>query len=158
MSLTSETTPPAPAHTDKPPAVDEAFHGPKEAVFWSSLALVVWLVGGGTLICILLLGPNWDASDPRMPHWLTIGLLPLPTLLRLPLAVGYAMVPAVLLHAEPQLRRLVLSFILFLFVIEELAQLIATADSICFLNIVFSFLGVGLANVLAVEWRAPRDS
>ena len=157
MSLTSETTPQALAHPDGSPVAEKNNEDPKEFSFWSSFALVAWLVGGGTLLCVLLFEPDSAASDPRIPRWLPIGLMPLQTILCAPLAAVYASLPALLLQAEPQLRRVILSFILFLVAVTGLAQLIATRTSFCFLNIVFSFLGVSLANVCALRWYAGRN-
>lgn len=84
------------------------------------------------------------------PHWLKIWLNKYHDLRTLPMAWGYAIVPALLLVSDRPLRRLCLLIVLAVLLLGEVAQLVIPNRSFTWLDVLFSILGVSLAEWMAI--------
>lgn len=109
-----------------------------------------WLTGMGLIVLYLLLRSSPSASGlPLIPSWSVAWLNHYHDLRTLPLAFGYAIIPALLLY-EVHWRRLSLLVVAVILILGETAQLMIASRSFTWADIFFSLMGVGAAEGIAV--------
>lgn len=120
---------------------------------------MLWLVAVGSVIAYLLLRPSPSATGlPMAPHWLVSWLNRHHDLRTLPMAWGYAIIPALILHARPAGRRVCLLFVVIFLLAGEVAQVAVPTRSFTWWDVVFSILGVAIAEGMVLSLQKLRAS
>lgn len=118
---------------------------------WTNIAVTVWVIGVGAVIGYLLLRPSPSASGlPMTPHWLIDWLNRHHDLRTLPMAWGYAILPALLLWDRKSPRWTWLGVMLGLLWLGETAQLTIPSRRFTWPDMLFSLGGVVLAEGCAI--------
>lgn len=104
----------------------------------------------GCIISYLLLRTSPSASDlPMTPHWFIAWLNTYHDLRTLPMAFGYAIIPALLQWDHKPKRRISLGIILLILILCETAQLMIPSRRFTWFDILYSVLGVLMAEGIA---------
>lgn len=113
---------------------------------WRNALLALWLISVGAVIAFLLLRSSPSATGlPMTPRWLIHWLNTHHDLRTLPMAWGYAIIPALLLAGQTGKRRLCLLFVVTFLLAGEAAQTAIPTRSFTWWDVVFSILGVAIA-------------
>jgi VanZ family protein len=118
----------------------------------------LWLIVTSSAVLYLLLRTSPSAADLPLPGSMIRWLNWAHDLRTLPMAWGYAAVPAWLLAEVPSGRRWMLGLTLLVLVGGEVAQAWIPSRSFTLMDVTYSFLGVGLAEWMAVRWKGAGDN
>lgn len=122
---------------------------------WKWVLAIVWLTGVGTLVLYLLLRPSPNASGiPLLPEGLVDWLNTYHDLRTLPMAWGYAGVPALILSKEDRNRYWCLGTAALVLIGGETAQIWIPTRFFTWPDIGYSVLGVMMAESSARITRA----
>lgn len=118
---------------------------------WTDIVVILWALGVGAVIGYLLLRPSPSATGlPMTPNWLIGWLNRHHDLRTLPMAWGYAILPALLLWDRKSARWNWLGVMLGLLWLGETAQLAIPSRRFTWPDMLFSLGGVVLAEGCAI--------
>lgn len=124
---------------------------------WRLILAVGWIAGVGGMVMYLLLRYSPNAGDLPLPTSMISWLNWAHDLRTLPMAWGYAAVPAWLLAGRRPERRGLLAVALLVLVGGEISQAWIPTRSFTLLDVGYSILGVGLAEWMVARWMGTAE-